>query len=257
MAVSFLMILPFLQYIGHNWVIKQYDYNCWKMWFSQETSAVSIWNICMLPRPRIAFFLLTITVAARGCDLNCSISIVGCNTLLGVCVCLYLSVFVCVIPLSFTVWQLEYVCSLVIKAKPGTTEHLPTGLEMHIWQTTPHGEKPACLAPLACMTVYGPSPVCSAKHKKIWWRQRWRPLGKQREGKQFISLKIECPSWTPWGSGSFVTDSGGFVYKRGQRKAGKMLFSLNLLFKTMANKGKDLPLTEQQKVPCHPCNHQL
>ena len=85
---------------------------------------------------------------------------------MGVCVLVYKCVCARYIPLSFTVWQFEYVCSLVIKAEPETTQLLPTGLEMHIRQTTPHGEMPACLVPLASMTVYGTSPVCPAKHKK-------------------------------------------------------------------------------------------
>lgn len=157
-------------------------------------------------------------------------------------------------------WLLEYVCSLIIKAKPGAAEYLPTGPQMHI-QTATRGEKPACLVLLACMNVHGPSPVCSSKHeKKSWWQWQRPPLGKPGEGKQFISFKIECLSWTRWGSGSFVTDSGEYVYKQGQRKAGEMLFSLNFLLKMMTFTGKvfsfsGLRTTGSSSLPSHSFLH--
>lgn len=50
-----------------------------------------------------------------------------------------------------------------------------------------------------------------------------------------------------WGSGSFVTGSVGYVYKQGQKKAGKML-SLNFLLETMTFKGKAFSLTVLEQL---------
>lgn len=104
------------------------------------------------------------------------------------------------------------------------------------------------------MAVRGPSPICSLEQKtqkkKSGGSSGGHHWGKPGDGKQFISLKIECPSWTRWGSASFVTGSGGFVYKQGRRKAGKM-FSLNFLLETMTFKRKASSSTvlEQQEAP--------
>lgn len=96
--------------------------------------------------------------------------------------------------------------------------------------------------------------------KKSWWQWQRPPLGKPGEGKQFISFKIECLSWTHWGSGSFVTDSREYVYKQGQRKAGEMLFSLNFLLKMMTFTVKvfsfsGLGTTGSSSLPSHSFLH--
>lgn len=134
---------------------------------------------------RIYFCLPTISVAVRVCDFNCKTSIVVQDYFM------VRFVYECV---SMWVSQFEYVFFflLVIKAKPGTSEYLPTGPETHIQQTTPHGEKPACLVPLACMTVYGleSSLLCEAQRKKKNWRQpQQHHWGNQRRENNVLASK--------------------------------------------------------------------
>lgn len=150
------------------------------------------------------------------------------------CQCVSVCIVLCKTSIA---WLPQYVCSLVIKANPVSARYLSTGA-WDIWQTTVEEEKPVFWFHLrAWLLMDRVQFSLSTLKKRLEWQRQRPPLGKPAEEKQFISFKIECPSWTHWGSSPFVTGSGGFVYKQGQRNASKTLFSLNFPLKVKINQG--------------------